>query len=155
MADLHEWGFFWGGGAGCAASSPTRAWGWAIVLPLTRQSQCLPVSRPISPHLKRADGGDPTVWLPLVIVARERPLERGARVLQVHVLLHGNVTPVGDLDDTGHAGDGQERAVVLRMHFERVLQRKEQGGQGSEGTGINTSSRQTDCRQSTPQPQDG
>lgn len=92
---------------------------------LTRQSQCLPVSRPKSPHLERADGGDPTVRLPLVIIARERPFQHGARVLQVHVLLHGDVAPVGDLDDAGHAGDGQEGAVVLRMHSECVLERKE------------------------------
>ena len=76
-------------------------------------------------------------------------------MLQVHVLLHGDVAPVGDLDDAGHAGDGQERAVVLRMHPERVLRRKEQGARGSEGTGVNTSSRQTGWRQATPQPRDG
>ena len=121
---------------------------------LTRQSQCLPVSKPKSPHLERADGGDPTVRLPLVIIARERPLQHGARVLQVHVLLHGDVAPVGDLDDAGHAGDGQEWAVVLRMHSECVLERKE-AARGSEQTGTNTSSRQTDCRQPTAQRQDG
>lgn len=77
------------------------------------------------PHLKRADGGDAAVGLPLVVVAGEGPLERRARVLQVHVLLHGDVAPVRDLDDPRHAGDGQERVVVLIVDFERVLDRKE------------------------------
>lgn len=47
-------------------------------------------------------------------------------MLQVHVLFHGNIAPVRHLDDPGHAGDGQERAIVLIMYLESVLVGREQ-----------------------------
>lgn len=70
--------------------------------------------------LKRMDGGDATIYPSVIIITKKTPSAQPC-VLQVHVFFHSNITPVWDLDDSGHAGDGQERAVVLRMYFKTIL----------------------------------
>lgn len=46
-------------------------------------------------------------------------------MLQVDGLLDGNVPPVRDFDNPGHAGNGQEGAVVLIVNLQGVLREKE------------------------------
>ena len=72
-------------------------------------------------YLERLDRST-LLLLTLVVEARERPLERGARVTHIEGLLDGNVAPVRDLNETRHVGDGQEGTVVLRVDDHLALE---------------------------------
>ena len=72
-------------------------------------------------YLERLDRSA-LLLLTLVVEARERPLECGARVTHIERLLDGNVAPVGDLDESRHIGDGQEGTVVLRVDDHLALE---------------------------------
>lgn len=75
-------------------------------------------------NLEGFDGGDATVRLPLIVVARERPLQVSPCVSQVDGFLHGDVAPVGNLDGACDAADGEEWVVVLIVDLQGVLQCK-------------------------------
>lgn len=75
-------------------------------------------------NLKGLDRRDAAVWLALVVVSGERPFQHCSCVLQINRLLNRDVAPVRHLDDPGHAGDGQEWAVVFIVHLQSVLTRE-------------------------------
>lgn len=44
---------------------------------------------------------------------------------QIHSFLHGDVAPVGDLDGSSDAADGEEGCVVLIVDLHGILQNQQ------------------------------
>jgi len=72
-------------------------------------------------YLERLYGGA-LILSSLVVITRKWALQFSASVPDLDVLFNGNVAPVGNLDHSLHAGDGQERGVVLAVHSKLSLQ---------------------------------